>query len=115
MTLSEALERIIDDGIAAARADYASPRQSEKLEGSLAGFEECRDKGPREIAALLQEARARTMRALEETQDYWYWNSREREIEWVANVISCVLHAQGLNPISAMTARGIIGVSDASD
>ena len=41
MTLIDALNAIIDDGIEAARHDYAKPRDTLKREGSIQGFEEC--------------------------------------------------------------------------
>src|SRR5260370_9713274 len=119
MLLVEALNHIIDDGIEAARLDYAKPRDTLKREGAIAGFEECRGKEPAAIAALLDEANERTWQAYRE-QDlrYWFWRCRAAEIEWVANVLSNILDAQGLPPIGMMTARGrlkaaeIIGVGD---
>jgi hypothetical protein len=38
--------------------------------------------------------------------DIRYWRCRALEIEWVANVLSNILDAQGLPPIGMMTARG---------
>jgi hypothetical protein len=117
MLLVEALNHIIDDGIEAARLDYAQPGDTLKREGAIAGFEECRNKEPAEIAALLAEAHARVRQAIcEGDPRYWYWRCRALEIEWVANVLSNILDAQGLPPIGMMTARGrlkaaeIIGV-----
>jgi hypothetical protein len=91
-----------------------------KREGAIAGFDECRNKEPAEIAALLAEANARARQAIcEGDPRYWFWRCRALEIEWVANVPSNILDAQGLPPIRMMTARGrlkaaeIIGVEEA--
>jgi hypothetical protein len=118
MNLNDCLNAIIDDGIEAARADYAKPHQADKREGSVKGFEDCRGKAPDEIARLLIEANERAWQAMrEQASDYWYWRCRAAEIEWVANVLSNIMHAQGWPPISMMTARGamkaaeIIGVA----
>jgi hypothetical protein len=119
MLLNDALNRIIDDGIEAARADYSKPHQADKREGSVKGFEDCRGKAPDEIARMLVEANERALQAMrEQASDYWYWRCRAAEIEWVANVLSCIMAAQGWAPIAMMTARGhlkaaeIIGVSE---
>jgi hypothetical protein len=55
---------------------------------------------------------------LEHDPRYWFWRCRAAEIEWVTNVLSNILRAQGLPPIGTMTARGalkaaeIVGVSE---
>jgi hypothetical protein len=109
MTLNDALNHIIDDGIEAARLDYAKPQQTLKREGAIAGFEACRGKAPAEIAALLVEANERAMQAmLERDPRYWFWRCRAANIEWTVNILSNILDAQVLPPISAMTARGRI-------
>jgi hypothetical protein len=66
----------------------------------------------------LAEANERARQAmLERDPRYWYWRCRALEIEWVANVLSNILDAQGLPPIAMMTVRGrlkaaeVIGVS----
>jgi hypothetical protein len=64
MILNDALNHIIDDGIEAARLDYAKPRDTLKREGAIAGFEECRNKAPAQIAALFAEANARARQAI---------------------------------------------------
>ena len=119
MLLNDALNQIIDDGIEAARADYSKPRDKLKRDGSILGFEECRGKAPAEISALLSAAGEKMIEAhREQSPQYWYWSCRQAEIEWVANVLSCIMAAQGWPPIAMMTARGhlkaaeIIGVSE---
>jgi hypothetical protein len=39
MTLNDALNQIIDDGIEAARADYSKPRDTLRRDGAIAGLE----------------------------------------------------------------------------
>lgn len=119
MDLNDALNHIIDDGIEAARSDYGKPRDTLKREGAIKGFEECRAKSPDEIAALLAQADRKVEEAMRaESPQYWFWRCRHVEIEWVANVLSCIMAAQGWTPIHTMTARGqmkaaeIIGVAE---
>ena len=119
MNLNDCLNWIIDDGIEAARADYTRPDQGLWLEGSIAGFEECRGKTPPEIADLILAARLRADQAMrDEDARYWYWRCRSLEIEWVANVLSNIMMAQGWPAIGIATYRGlmkaaeIIGVSE---
>lgn len=118
MNLNDALNWIIDDGIEAARADYKKPKDKLKLDGAIRGFEECRGKSPDEIVALYAEAGERQQQAFfDQAADYWYWRCRQAEIEWVMNVLSNIMHAQGWPPIGMMTMRGamkaaeIIGVA----
>ena len=120
MILADALNAIIDDGIEAARYDYREARNQQKMEGAIRGFEECRNRSPSQLVSLLCDASDRAEKARQErAADYWYWRCRHAEIEWVANVLSCILQAQGLDPLYTMTARGmmkaadIIGASDA--
>jgi hypothetical protein len=120
MLLADALNCIIDDGIEAARHDYATPRHFLKREGAIDGFEACRNKSPAEIAALLAEANERAHQAMREDDPrFWFWRCRALEIAWVANVLASILDAQGLPPIGTMTVRGrlkaaeIIGVAEA--
>jgi hypothetical protein len=61
MTLNDALNQIIDDGIEAARADYSKPRDTLRRDGAIAGLEDCRGKSPQEIAALLVSAGKKVM------------------------------------------------------
>jgi hypothetical protein len=92
MPYEDFLARVIDDGIAAAKADYSDRN---KLAGALAGFEQCRDRYPHELATLLEEARRATAHAYADREcgysGYWYTRCRELEIEWVCNVVSAAL------------------------
>jgi hypothetical protein len=113
MLLIDALNKIIDDGIEAARQDYSKPRDNLKREGAIRGFEECRGKSPEEIALLLKEATEAQQAAFAgQAHDYWYWRCRQAEIEWVANVVSAILHAQGVPPIATVTARGMLKAAE---
>jgi hypothetical protein len=108
MRYDEFLLLTIEDGIEAARLDYARPEQQQKRDGSILGFEECRDRDPLKLAALLQDAQAMTRRKRgEHATDYWYWRCREAEIEWVCNVVSAICLSQGLPPIITPTVRGM--------
>jgi hypothetical protein len=86
----EFLTRIIDDGIAAAREDYAdSPA---KLEGAVAGFEACRNLSPLELISVLEFGALETQKAFrEESPDYWRIRCFELEVEWVCNCVSAAL------------------------
>jgi hypothetical protein len=114
MNFIEALNCVIDDGINAASLDYNKPSQKNKLDGSIRGFEDCRNKNPIELKQLLIEANETSKnKMLKNAHDYWYWRCRTIEIEWVCNVMSCILDANK-QPIIAnvMTARGMIKAAD---
>ena len=121
MNLADVLNRIIEDGIKASKADYCKPDQKNKLDGSIRGFEDCRNKTPVEIVELFYEAQRRAQLAYfsDSPEGYWFWRCRASEIEWVANVLSAVLVNEGLPPVISIfpTARGmmkaaeIVGVS----
>lgn len=122
MLLNDALNQIIDDGIEAARSDYSQPKDKLKLDGSVAGFEACRGKPPATIQGLIVEFNDdATCKLMERAPDYWYWRCRAAEVEWVANVLSNIMAAQGWEPIAMMTAGGamkaakIIGVKTQSE
>lgn len=117
MDFASFLDRVIEDGIAAARADYSRPEQKAKLDGSIEGFEACRGKDPAALALLASQAAKDTelaRRRLHEdeisTGDYWKKRCREAEIEWVLNVASA-LHNAGLPPICAFTVRGVMAAA----
>jgi hypothetical protein len=50
---------------------------------------------------------------------YWFWRCRALEIQWVVNVLSNILVANGALPIGDMTVRGrmkaaeMLGVAEA--
>ncbi len=113
MNHQQFLNFVIDDGIEAARGDYSKPSQKQKLEGSIKGFEECRNLSPTELRELLTQAHKDTMtKYREEASDYWYWRCREAEIGWVCNVVSVVLANNGLPTIVPPTARGVLKAAE---
>ena len=120
MTYEEFLDRIINDGIAAAKADYKRPAQKAQLEGSIAGFEACREKGPSDLALLLGKAQANTHTAFRrvnerEISDEEYWKIRcfEAEVEWTCNCVSALtLSGSPWPPIVTPTARGVMKAAE---
>jgi hypothetical protein len=105
------LERIINDGIEAARKDYAS--EPDKLKGAVAGFAACRGKQPAELAALFLEAQERTRQAFRlRVENYWEIRCYDAEIEWTCNCVSAVLLNQGLPVIVNPTARGMLKAAE---
>lgn len=116
MNYTDFLNRVIDDGIQAARADYADPKDAHKLEGAVAGFEACRGLDPHLLTSLLvaarnkREAIYREQAGVDESEDalraYWWQVCFEAEVEWVCNVVSVWLRHNGQDQIVAPTARG---------
>ena len=112
MNLDSFLNTVIDEGIAAATADYVKPEDKDRLEGSLKGFEECRGKSVVELMVLLTDAQEKTMNHREDALDYWYWRCREGEVEWVCNVLSAAMTATNQTPIVIPTARGYMKMAE---
>lgn len=109
MDYEQFLTRVIDDGIAAAKADYIRPDQKEKLEGAIAGFEACRGKSPEKLCQLLTAAGRKTWNAYAlQAKDYWRVRCFELEVAWVANVVSAMLWNQGAEVIIPPTAHGVL-------
>ena len=109
MKLLDFTNRVIDEGIAAVKEDYKDPKDKDKLDGAIEGFELCRDKEPHEIEVLLIQAREATLQAQRERSDnYWTFRCRDLEIEWVANCVSFVLQSAGEPVIIPPTIRGAI-------
>ena len=110
-TYAQLLDRIITDGIAAARADYAD--KPDKLQGAVEGFEACRDKTPGEIVALYTSA-SRSAREHFGTDAYWRYRCATLEIEFVLNVLSVGLEQPLLAHLptyrGAMKYANIVGV-----
>lgn len=116
----EFLDRLIEQGIAGARADYlGSPDptalQRVKFEGSEAGFLSCKGKSPEDLARLLEAARHSTglLRRIpfsDDAQRNLYWRTRcsEVEIAWVANCVSAALEGSGYKGIVPVTALGFM-------
>ena len=113
MNLNDALNRIIDDGIEAAKRDYDEPDQEDQLKGAIQGFSECRGKNPQQIKALMLKARRDAQEAFHDAKDhYWFWRCRCAEIEWVANVLSCIMVAQDWPAITIRSYRGMMKAAE---
>lgn len=111
LTYDEFLLLIIEDGTEAARLDYA--RDQTKLRGAIQGFDECRNRTPESLCALLLEAQQTTAeKRLAEAPDYWFWRCREAEIHWVCNVVSAAFYHQGLPVIVPPTVNGALKAAD---
>jgi hypothetical protein len=117
MTYNEFLTHVIDEGIAAAKADYTKPEDKARLEGSIEGFEACRGKHPIDLQKLFWDARQKTQTAHHEVNDgkitseeYWRINSFEAEIGWTCNVVSAMLMNEKMAPLDPLmpTARAVI-------
>ena len=126
MGYNEFLNIIIDTGIEAAKKDYTKPEDKDRLEGSIAGFEACRNKTPEELPEIYstageyahKEAMAYMNykvgckdKSKEETiLAYRYFRCYQAEVEWVCNVISAMLINQNKPPIFSHlpTTRGMM-------
>lgn len=113
------INQIVDLGIEAAKRDYKRPDQKPLLDGSLAGFEECRNKSVVDLAKLLPGAAAYRDNAQKgSTTGYLRAKGYYNEIEWVCNVASAALYNQGLPVIiqptvrAMQTAAKILGVKE---
>jgi len=117
MNYQEFLEKLINDGIDAVKEDY-KPGDN-RLKGSIKGFEECRGQPPDVLYTLLIESRKTADEKFIETQEgdkkgvdeYWYFQSRAGEIEWVCNSVSAMLVNQGLPPLIPPTCRGAMNAA----
>jgi hypothetical protein len=119
MNYNEFLTRVIDEGIAAATADYTEESDKERLEGSIAGFNACRDKSPEQLVELWTKAGMDVNNAFGDMEKrYWFFRCYQLEVEWVCNVVSAMLMNEGQKPLLAwlptanggMKAASILGV-----
>ena len=94
------LDKIIESGIDAARRDY---HEGSKLEGAIAGFEECRGKSPEIIRDLLSSATKKVNSLFcseADVDEYWRAVCFMSEVQWTLN---CICAAFG-EPVTANTA-----------
>jgi hypothetical protein len=116
MTYAEFLTRIIDDGIAAARTDYAD--EPHKLRGAIDGFEACRGKSPSELITLWQEAERAAHASRSDLKTYWQLRCTALEVEWICNCVSVATTNAGGPPLlghlptarAAMKYAEVVGV-----
>lgn len=115
MGYEQFLTRIIDEGIAAAKADYTEEKDAGKLKGSIAGFEACRGKSPAELKDVLAKAHERVTQAYLDNLDpvdYFEIRCFEAEVEWVCNCVSAILMNEGMPVIVPPTARGVMKAAE---
>lgn len=117
MTIATFVTRVVQDGIAAAIADYGAGTANAL--GSEAGFTDCLGKDGVEIAALVLAARrlrhdAQIASYADEItiDEYWFFACYCAEVEWVANCVSAVLVNEGYAPIVPPTARGVMKAAE---
>lgn len=113
MTLEEAVEQIITDGIGAAKKDYKD--KPAMLKGSVNGFNACKGKNIIGLTALINTAREKTSEAFRDQIDkdaYWEICCFELEVEWVCNVASAILMNNGLPVIIEPTCRGVMRAAE---
>lgn len=102
MEYNEFLNRVINEGIEAARNDYKKESQKPYLEGSVAGFEACRNKNPLELFEVFKESQEYVNNSFAERdkhEKYWWLRCYQLEVEWVCNVVSAILLNEGKPPI----------------
>lgn len=100
------INQIVDLGIDAAKRDYKRPDQEQLLNGSVAGFEACRDKNIVGLVKALQSAQRASKKHFG-TAKHWYYRGFLLEVEWVCNVASAALYNQKQPVIITPTARGM--------
>jgi hypothetical protein len=96
-----ALDAVIRRGIEGCKKTYKD--QPHKLEGSIQGFESCRNKTPDELFKLLDEAQRNTEDARRRanegkltTPEFWKIRHVELQIEWTCNNMAVFLVEAGL-------------------
>lgn len=111
MAYEDFLNRVIAAGIDAAQRDYGD-KDAAKLRGSIAGFEACRGKAPRDILDVLIKANKASADgyATQTTDMDAWWETRcyQAEVEWVLNVLSVIIP----NIPVMTTARGVITANE---
>lgn len=112
-TRHDLLMAVIDDGITEIPLAYPRPDQAMKREGAIAGFEACRTLDDHGLVTLLRDARENTRSAMERrASDYWWHRMFEAQVEWTLNVLSAAMSANGLEPLTGHTARGMLKAAD---
>jgi hypothetical protein len=95
-----ALDAIIRRGIEGVNKSFAD--EPHKRDGSIEGFDACRDKTPLDLFDVLDGSRKRTAKAkqasqekLIEMKDYWKVRYAEIQVEWVCNCVAVMIVNQG--------------------
>ena len=108
MEYNSFLEKVINEGIKAAKADYRNNK--EKLEGAIDGFNACRKLDPKGLKDLLKSVSEYVSESRKKRADnYWYFRCYEAEMEWVINVVGSAMMLKGLPALipNLATIRGI--------
>jgi len=113
MTYQKFLNRVIEDGIQAAKDVYTDPKDIDRLKGSIAGFEACRGKSPTELSELRVKANSQAL-VLHSGQisEYWFNLSFDWEVSWVCNCVSATLANEGLPTIVPPTYHGLMKAAE---
>lgn len=111
MDRRQILDRIVDDGIVSVREHLSRPDQTDKLDGSVKGFEACRGLSDQELRDLLAACETAWMDARNRRDGdiewfRWYW----LQVEWTANCLSVWLMQQNQPVIVQPTARAALNV-----
>ena len=121
MNLNEVINRIIDDGVVAAKRDYSNPRNPnhpQMQRGAVAGFEACRGLEPEQLLVLWNESRAESDHSRRNSAtNYWEHCCFELEVEWVCNCVSAVLYHNGLPSLGPLwpTAKASLKVAEITE
>ena len=105
------LEKIIEDGIKAAKSDYIKDEDSHKLKSSLEGFELCIGKTPSQIKEIYNQTLDQLNESVlkqNETKEHFRISCRWAKVAWVANVVSVKLWLEGKQTIIPPTMRGVL-------
>ena len=115
------LDRIVDDGIEAAMADYAKSEDAHRREGAVAGFQACRGKQPEALVDLWTRGKQEQLDRMvpnpseDELATYWRWVCWTLEIEWALNCLSAALRRPLLSHLPTMRgmtkAAEILGIA----
>jgi hypothetical protein len=111
MNYYDFLNKVIEDGISAAKKTYKDSK-NQKLDGALAAFEACRNKMPEDLIEIYTTALSycENARKNKDSENYWWFRCYLAEVEWVCNVVSAILRNQGLPPLlpNLPTERGFM-------
>jgi len=112
MTYEEFLEQIIETGIEGVNKEYegTSSKQDDKRDGSIAGFEACRNKKPAELISEYAKAMKLQQEAfILRVDNYWWFRCYSAQVEWVLNVVSAGTRTSLLSHLP--TAKGTLAAA----
>lgn len=115
MKYEDFIKEVVKRGIEAVKRDYKDPGRKSIREGSMAGFTACLGKKPLELLTLLNDANkkshAETIKDSRNHDAYLYARGFVLEVEWVCNVVSCLLYNEGKPTLIPPTASAMIFAS----